>query len=426
VKKIKRARDLIQSRLAFMRNTIENQNSQSAIHIHRTGNNIHSRKGGKNNSIDLAGSLVEDIDEVIDIKYIQDKNIVVQELPGEYGDHSDISKSTRRNISSVSVTESQIDDENSPSKGLNKANRRSASSIICSTMSSSLVLVSQRIWRAVCRIECMNSTRLVVLIVLSLQNSLFTVLRRYSQGILKEKYSTYECLLLGEIIKIIFSAYMIRSQLDTEQQKQRDVKRVETSSLLSTPGSTDSSQTFEETRTASIGNEFTDGSVYDRKQLDAVFSERIRFVISTSGKMFGLALIYGAMNILSFVSLKNIGAGMFTIFAQCKILTTATFSCWILGRQYSYTKWRALAALMAGVLLFSEPIWSKKDAFKSSNDNANTFIGTAAVITEVTLSGFASIYFEKVVKLDPLPLSIWERNFQLALVSVHLSAWSSF
>ena len=35
----------------------------------------------------------------------------------------------------------------------------------------------------------MNSTRLMVLIVLCLQNSLFTVLRRYSQGVLKEDYS---------------------------------------------------------------------------------------------------------------------------------------------------------------------------------------------------------------------------------------------
>ena len=35
----------------------------------------------------------------------------------------------------------------------------------------------------------MNSTRLMVLLVLCLQNSLFTVLRRYSQGVLQENYS---------------------------------------------------------------------------------------------------------------------------------------------------------------------------------------------------------------------------------------------
>ena len=127
-------------------------------------------------------------------------------------------------------------------------------------------------------------------------------------------------------------------------------------------------------------------------------------------------MIYGAMNILSFVSLRNISAGMFTIFAQCKIMTTATFSSIILGRKYSWTKWRALIALMMGVLLFSEPIWGDPEKRKTV-EGANAFIGTTAVLIEVTLSGFASIYFEKVIKTDPLQLNIWERNFQLALGS---------
>ncbi len=145
-------------------------------------------------------------------------------------------------------------------------------------------------------------------------------------------------------------------------------------------------------------------------------SNRLKYLVLTSQKMFVLALIYGAMNILSFISLRNISAGMFTIFAQCKILTTATCSTIILQRKYSWTKWRALIALMLGVLMFSEPIWGDPEKHKTL-DGANAFIGTAAVLIEVTLSGFASIYFEKVIKTDPLKLSIWERNFQLALGS---------
>jgi UDP-sugar transporter A1/2/3 len=122
------------------------------------------------------------------------------------------------------------------------------------------------------------------------------------------------------------------------------------------------------------------------------------------------------MNILSFVSLRNISAGMFTIIAQCKILTTAAFSTIILQRNYSWTKWRALISLMLGVLLFSEPIWGNS-ATSQTQEGANVFLGTTAVLIEVTLSGFASIYFEKVIKTDPLQLNIWERNFQLALGS---------
>jgi UDP-sugar transporter A1/2/3 len=145
-------------------------------------------------------------------------------------------------------------------------------------------------------------------------------------------------------------------------------------------------------------------------------TDHLQYFVKTSRKMFVLALIYGVMNILSFVALRNISAGMFTIFAQCKILTTATFSTIILRSKYSWTKWRALILLMLGVLLFSSPIWGDPEKQKTA-DGANAFIGTAAVLIEVSLSGFASIYFEKVIKTDPLKLDIWERNFQLALGS---------
>lgn len=129
-----------------------------------------------------------------------------------------------------------------------------------------------------------------------------------------------------------------------------------------------------------------------------------------------LASIYGAMNILSYVALRNIGAGIFTIFAQCKILTTATFSSIILRRQYSWARWRALVSLMLGVLLFTAPVWNVDDS-EHLQEGGNALIGVAAVLIEVTLSGFASIYFEKVIKSDPEQLGIWERNFQLALGS---------
>jgi UDP-sugar transporter A1/2/3 len=207
--------------------------------------------------------------------------------------------------------------------------------------------------------------RIVVLVVLCLQNSLFTVLRRYSQGVLKENYSKYEVLLVGEVIKMAFSAYMIKGTLDE----------------------------------------------------NVTLTKRLQFLVQSSRKMIVLALIYGAMNILSFVSLRNIGAGMFTIFAQCKILTTASFSALMLNRKYSWTQWRAMIALMLGVLLFSEPIWGKSGNLLSTNAGANVIVGTVAVLIEVILSGFASIYFEKVIKIDPQQLSIWERNFQLALGS---------
>jgi UDP-sugar transporter A1/2/3 len=171
-------------------------------------------------------------------------------------------------------------------------------------------------------------------------------------------------LLVGEVIKVVFSAWMITGNLPEGQN----------------------------------------------------ICQRLSFLMKKSSKMFILALIYGAMNILSYVSLRNIGAGIFTIFAQTKILTTATFSSIILRRQYSWARWRALISLMLGVLLFTEPIWNDINKPRVQ-EGGNAFVGTVAVLIEVTLSGFASIYFEKVIKSDPEQLGIWERNFQLALGS---------
>ena len=205
--------------------------------------------------------------------------------------------------------------------------------------------------------------RFLVLMILCLQNSMFTVLRRYSLGVLKEDYSKHECLLLAEAMKMVFSAMMISRSLP--------------------------------------GGEAT---------------KRLSYVARKSSKMLFLAFLYGSMNILSFVALRNIGAGLFTIFAQLKILTTAMMSAIILQRTYSSARWRALVSLMLGVLLFSEPIWNTDDRGKSV-DGGSTFLGCGAVLIEVSLSGFASIYFEKVVKTDPEQMTIWERNFQLAMWS---------
>jgi len=230
-----------------------------------------------------------------------------------------------------------------------------------------------------------TSIRVAVLVILCFQTSVFTLSVRYSRGILKETYSNYEVLLVGEVIKILFSAYMI----DGLEKK---------TGLL----------------------------------------RHLLFVISKSHKMVVLAMIYGLMNILYFVSLRNIGAGLFAILSQCKILTTALFSVILLSRSYSTTRWATLVALLVGVVLFSEPIISSQKQphhvigpdrqLKQTPEPVsqqttaalmgNPVLGMAAVLTQMFLSGYSCIYFEKVIKSDPLQLNIWERNFQLAMASI--------
>lgn len=146
--------------------------------------------------------------------------------------------------------------------------------------------------------------------------------------------------------------------------------------------------------------------------------DKLIWLIMNSSKMLVLAGIYAAMNILSFVALQYIGAGEFTVCAQLKILSTASFSVLILGTSLSWTKWRALFLLVLGCLLVASPGFTKGDASTAETSSSEYILGFAAVLTEVVLSGFASIYFEKVVKSTTEVVSIWERNFQLGIYSI--------
>ena len=123
------------------------------------------------------------------------------------------------------------------------------------------------------------------------------------------------------------------------------------------------------------------------------------------------------MNILSFVALQYIGAGEFTICAQLKILTTAGFSVVILRTSLSWTRWRALGLLVLGCTLVASPTFTGDKMTKTKEVLLSVF-GYAAVLTEVALSGFASIYFEKVVKSTTEVVTIWERNVQLGFYSI--------
>lgn len=82
---------------------------------------------------------------------------------------------------------------------------------------------------------------------------------------------------------------------------------------------------------------------------------------------------------------------------------------------------RALALLVLGCILVASPNFSHSQDSSSSptiDPYSQIFFGYGSVLTEVALSGFASIYFEKVVKSTTEVITIWERNFQLGIYSI--------
>ena len=128
------------------------------------------------------------------------------------------------------------------------------------------------------------------------------------------------------------------------------------------------------------------------------------------------------------------------VIANLKTLTTAGFSSIMLGRSYSWARWRALILLVCGVVLFILPTLESSGRAPAVGGSAaaaaavdvmgdkggaasaarDLYLGIAAEIIVVSLSGFASIYFESAIKRDPY--DIWERNFQLGFYSILMTA----
>jgi solute carrier family 35 (UDP-sugar transporter), member A1/2/3 len=88
----------------------------------------------------------------------------------------------------------------------------------------------------------------------------------------------------------------------------------------------------------------------------------------------------------------------------------------VLGTKLTWTKWRALFTLVLGCILVASPNFNNDSS--KNKDTQYQLLGYGAVLLEVALSGFASIYFEKVVKSTTEVITIWERNYQLGLYSI--------
>merc|ERR1719464_2600296 len=113
-------------------------------------------------------------------------------------------------------------------------------------------------------------------------------------------------------------------------------------------------------------------------------SQRIFWLFINGKTMVVPAFIYWCMNLLSYYSLKRIDAVMFTICAQCKILSTALFSMIFLGRHIGPTRWRALCCLVCGVITITEFSLQEArkhqtgDEVKRETDMLQFMMGTAA------------------------------------------------
>jgi len=127
------------------------------------------------------------------------------------------------------------------------------------------------------------------------------------------------------------------------------------------------------------------------------------------------SFIYTVQNNLLYISISNLPAAVFQVSYQLKILTTAVFSITMLGRSLIRTQWISLFILFVGIAI----VQVQNAGATQLNENQSPFIGFGSVIVACVFSGFAGVYFEKVLKGSTA--SVWLRNIQLGIFGTILA-----
>nr|XP_054751930.1 UDP-galactose translocator-like [Lytechinus pictus] len=126
------------------------------------------------------------------------------------------------------------------------------------------------------------------------------------------------------------------------------------------------------------------------------------------------SVIYMIQNNLLFIAVSNLNAATFQVTYQLKILTTALFSLIMLKKTLSSLQWFALVLLFIGVAIVQmQPGDPSKEATDSTTAEQSPMKGLIAILLSCLSSGFAGVYFEKILKGSQG--SIWLRNIQLGL-----------
>uniref|UniRef100_A0A8C6VTX8 Solute carrier family 35 member A3a n=2 Tax=Nothobranchius TaxID=28779 RepID=A0A8C6VTX8_NOTFU len=152
---------------------------------------------------------------------------------------------------------------------------------------------------------------------------------------------------------------------------------------------------------------------YSMRALNSVLRQEILHKPIDTLKLAIPSGIYTLQNNLLYVALSNLDAATYQVTYQLKILTTALFSVSMLGRRLGVYQWLSLLILMAGVTLVQWPSESAATSEKEAHSSGSQFVGVAAVLVACCSSGFAGVYFEKILKESKQ--SVWVRNIQLGL-----------
>ena len=127
--------------------------------------------------------------------------------------------------------------------------------------------------------------------------------------------------------------------------------------------------------------------------------------------------IYNVQQMLEFVALARLEAPVFSVIVQIKLLTTALFSWLVLGKRLRPIQLIALVLLMVGVILAQMKDGQSNHLAFSSEAS----VGVLATLVIATLSGFAAVYTERVLKHAQLQGQKYAQQDMLPYIQIQMA-----
>ncbi|XP_063299144.1 CMP-sialic acid transporter [Pelobates fuscus] len=206
--------------------------------------------------------------------------------------------------------------------------------------------------------------KLYCLLVMTLVAATYTVVLRYTRTVTTEMYFSTTAVCLTEIIKLILSVGILAKETGSLSRLIISLKE----NVLGSP------------------------------------VEMLKLSVPS--------LVYALQNNMAFVALSNLDAAVYQVTYQLKIPCTALCTVLMLRRSLSNLQWFSVFMLCGGVILVQ---YSPSEATKVQIEQ-NHLLGFGAVAIAVLCSGFAGVYFEKVLKSSDT--SLWVRNIQMYISGI--------
>ncbi|KAJ3606859.1 hypothetical protein NHX12_026377 [Muraenolepis orangiensis] len=132
------------------------------------------------------------------------------------------------------------------------------------------------------------------------------------------------------------------------------------------------------------------------------------------------SVVYAVQNNMAFLALSNLDAAVYQVTYQLKIPCTALCMVFMLNRSLSRMQWFSVFMLCGGVTLVQ---WKPAESTKVQIDQSPV-VGFIAIAIAVICSGFAGVYFEKVLKSSNT--SLWVRNIQMYISGIAITLFGVY